>query len=136
RAAQNAGQVFASREAVVIGRRGLELLKMLPDTPERAQEELQLQTLLGTHLQITKGYAFPEVREAYSRARELCERTKVAPELFQALWGISVFHLVRAEYRTARELAAQLLTVAEGAPDLVQFLPAAHDTMALTLYWF
>src|SRR5437763_2969537 len=41
-AAQNAVRLFANQEAVLLARRGLELLQKLPDTPERARQELTL----------------------------------------------------------------------------------------------
>ncbi len=43
--------------------RGLEVLKALPDTPERIQQELTLQTTLGLALIAVKGYAAPEVEK-------------------------------------------------------------------------
>src|SRR4029077_222401 len=49
-AADNAIRRFAYREAVGLSRRGLELLGRLPDTAERAQQELSLQLILGVPL--------------------------------------------------------------------------------------
>src|SRR5205807_2309351 len=73
-AAQNAVRVCANREAVVLARRGLELLGTLPDTPERARKELALQITLGPPLMATKGWPAPEVERTYSRAHELCRQ--------------------------------------------------------------
>src|SRR5262249_9474815 len=56
-AADNAVHVFAHKEAIVLARRGLELLQRLPATPERARQELALQMTLGLQLQVTKGFA-------------------------------------------------------------------------------
>ncbi len=53
---------------------GLELLKALLDTPERTQQELDLQTMLGPALIATKGWAASEVEKTYARARELCQQ--------------------------------------------------------------
>ena len=71
-AAQNAARIFANQEAVVLARRGLELLETLPDTPERARKELALQITLGPALMATKGWTAPEVERTYTRAHELC----------------------------------------------------------------
>src|SRR6185503_7092588 len=46
-AADNAIRRFAYREAVGLSRRGLDLLSRLPDTVERAEQELCLQLTLG-----------------------------------------------------------------------------------------
>jgi predicted ATPase len=56
---QQAGQRAVARsanvEAVAHLTKGLALLKTLPDTPERAQQELTLQLAMGTPLIFTKG---------------------------------------------------------------------------------
>ena len=109
-AGQRASQRSANVEAISHLTKGLELLKTLPDTPERTQQELTLQIALGVPLMATKGYAAPEVEQAYTRARELCQQVGETPQLFPVLMGLWVFYIVRAEYQTARELAEQLLT--------------------------
>ena len=78
----------ANVEAISHLTKGLELLKTLPDTPERAQQELTLQIALGVPLMATKGYAAPEVEQAYARARELCQQVGETPQLFPVLWGL------------------------------------------------
>ena len=69
----------------------------------------------------TKGYAAPEVEQAYTRARELCQQVGETPQLFPVLCGLWQLLSVRAELQTARELAEQLLSLAQsvtrpGAP--------------------
>ena len=108
-AGQQAVQRSANAEAISHLTTALELLKTLPDTPERAQQELTLQIALGPALMATKGYAAPEVEKAYTRARELCQQVGETPQLFPVLWGLWAFYLVRAELQTARELGEQLL---------------------------
>ena len=73
-AGQRASQRGANAEAVSHLTTGLELLKTLPDTPARIQQELTLQLVLGALLTATKGFAAPEVEHAYRRAQELCEQ--------------------------------------------------------------
>ena len=114
-AAQNAARLFANQEAVVLARRGLELLATLPDTPERARKELTLQLTLGPALKDTKGWTAPEVEETYTRAHELCEQVGETPDLFPALWGLWLFHMSRAEIPTARNLGEQLLSLGQRA---------------------
>ncbi len=55
-AGQQAVQRSAYAEAISHLTTALELLKTLPDTPERARQELTLQIALGVLLQATKGY--------------------------------------------------------------------------------
>jgi predicted ATPase/DNA-binding winged helix-turn-helix (wHTH) protein len=131
-AADNALRRSAHADAITHVTRALALLAGLPETPERTQRELVLQTTLGPALMATRGYAAPEVEYAYARARELCRQVGETPQLFQALWGLWYFYLVRAELQTARELGEQLLHVAQRvqAPEL---LLLAHRVLGQTL---
>lgn len=133
RVGENALRRSAHREALEHLSKGLELLKTLPDTPERARLELQLQIALGVPLAASKGYAAPELEKAYLRARELCQQLGEAAQLSPALWGLWVFHFVRAELQTARELGAQLLRLAQRSqtPDL---LPVAYEAVGTMLF--
>jgi predicted ATPase len=70
----------ANVEAVAHLTKALELLKTLPDTPERTQQELMLQIALGTPLMATKGWAAPEVGHVYARARVLCQQMGETPQ--------------------------------------------------------
>ena len=99
RAGQRASQRSANVEAISHLTKGLELLKTLPDTPERAQQELTLQIALGAPLMATKGYAAPEVGKAYTRARELCQQVGDTPQLFPVLWGYGRFIMCGRSYR-------------------------------------
>src|SRR2546427_2272059 len=73
-AGENAVWRNAHREAISHITNGLNLLRTHPATPERAQEELALQMILGGQLIITRGYAAREVGQAVTRARELCQQ--------------------------------------------------------------
>jgi predicted ATPase len=132
RAGQRASERSAHLEAVAHLTRGLELLATLPDTPQRAQQELYLQTTLGPALMATKGYSSPEMLQAYARARELCQQMGETPQLFQVLRGLWYFYLHRVELRTARELGEQLLTLAQQVGDPALLLEA-HYALGNTL---
>jgi len=122
-AAQNATRVFANHEAIALARRGLQAVGSLPDTPTRAQQETALQLALGWPLINVRGYAAPEVEQTYTRARELCERQGDASRMYEALWGLAMCHLNRAEYDKARELGTDILRLAHETKN-----PAARVT--------
>src|SRR5262245_12265867 len=134
---QQAGQRASARsahvEAISHLTKGLEVLKALPDTPERAQRELDLQIALGLALIATKGQAAPEVGHVYNRARELCQQTREAPQLFRVLWGLWHFHVVGAELQTVRKLSEELLTLAQHIQDPM-YLLGAHWTLGGALF--
>jgi predicted ATPase/class 3 adenylate cyclase len=119
----------ATLEAISHLTTGLEVLKTLPNSPERLQHELDVQIPLGRALTVTKGYAAPEVGHAYARARELCQQVGETPQLFPVLRGLWNFYLIRTELRTARELAEQLLQLAQRTQDPA-LLQQAHSAMA------
>src|SRR5262249_38839902 len=135
---QHAGQMAAERsanvEAISHLTKGLALLKTLPDTLERAQQELTLQVALGTSLIATKGYGAPEIERVYARARNLCQQVRETPQFFPVLWGLWVFYLVRAEFQRAHELGEQLMRLAQSAQDPALLLEA-HLALGLTLLW-
>jgi predicted ATPase len=132
-AAENAARIFAHHEAVALARRGLGLLEPLPDTPDRARRELPLQVTLGIQLQVVQGYAAPEAEHTYARARALCEQAQDAPQHFLVLWGLWMFYEVGANLGKSRELAEQLLALAQHAQDVAQLLQA-HMALAITSF--
>jgi predicted ATPase len=86
-AGRQAIQRSANLEAIGHLTRGLDILKTLPDISAWAQQELDLLTTLRPALLVTKGYAAPEVLQAYARARQLCGQVGETPQPFQVLRG-------------------------------------------------
>jgi predicted ATPase len=83
---------------------------------------------------VAKGLGAPEVRRTYDRARALCQHLGNSPQLLPVLGGLFVFYRSRAEYRTARELAEQYLSVAQRDNDLVQRLHAQQALAFVLLF--
>ncbi|AUX23080.1 protein kinase [Sorangium cellulosum] len=123
----------AHAEAISHLRRGLELLKQLPETKERTRDEITLQTTLGVPLMITRGYAAPEVEAAYARAHALCREVGSSPQLFPALWGLWIFFHVRGDYALAEQHGEQLLALAESTGDAGIAL-GAHQALGATRF--
>ncbi len=132
-AAENAARIFAHHEAVALARRGLALLRGLPDTLERARRELPFQVTLGIQLQVVQGYAAPEAGRSYARARALCEQLQEDPLHFLVLWGLWMFHEVRSDLRKSLELAEQLFALGQKTQDPAQLLQA-HMALAVTSF--
>ena len=134
RAAQNALQRSAHREAIDHLMKGLQLLERLPDTPQRTQQELTLQILLGVPLTATKGYAAPEVERAYTRALQLSEQVQETAQIVQALLGLWVYYFVRGELQTAQRLGERCLQQSRQAP-ATELALDAHNALGDTLLW-
>jgi predicted ATPase/class 3 adenylate cyclase len=133
-AGQRASQRGANAEAVSHLTTGLELLRTLPDTPARTQQELTLQLTLGALLTATKGFAAPEVEQTYRRARALCEQTGDREQVFPALRGLTLYYSMRLEHQTACALADQMLTIAQDAQDSGLLIEAYHRQGATRLW--
>jgi class 3 adenylate cyclase/DNA-binding winged helix-turn-helix (wHTH) protein/predicted ATPase len=134
RAGQRALERSANLEAIQHLTTGLHLLAMLPETPARHQQELDLQMTLGPALTAIKGNAAPEVEQTYARARTLCAQAGDTPQLLPTLRGLCRFYRNHGALPTARELGEQLnrLVQREGAstPRL-----EAHEALGSTLYF-
>jgi predicted ATPase/class 3 adenylate cyclase len=94
----------------------LEVLSAHPSTPERAIQEITLQTSLARALMAIKGYT-EEVEEAYRRALELCQQAGEIPQLVPVLRGLASFYTYRAEFKKATEMGKMLLHLAEQHDD-------------------
>ena len=99
------------------------------------RRELHLQTALGPALTAIKGFGAEDVETAYGRARHLCQLIGDAPELASVLAGLGAFYLLRAELRTARDTAEQLLALAQRQHDSKTLMPA-HAGMGVVLFYF
>ncbi|MFQ5595648.1 MAG: hypothetical protein ACE5HA_15995, partial [Anaerolineae bacterium] len=132
-AGNRALRLSAYQEAIGHFTQGLALLETLPPSPERSQQELLLQTMLGLALIATRGYAAPEVERAYTRAREICQQLGETPQLFPVLWGLWAFYEVRSQYAAARQIGEQLVQLAGQAGDPV-LLTGAHFALGNTLF--
>jgi predicted ATPase len=134
RAGQQAHQRSANLEAVQHLTKGLELLATLPETPARAQQELDLQLALGPALVATKGAAAPEVEQTYARARALCAQIGDTPQLFPTLRGLWRFYWSRGAFPMARKLGEQLDRLAQQVADPTHRLEA-HAALGTTLFY-
>jgi class 3 adenylate cyclase/predicted ATPase len=134
RAGQRAIERSAHVEAISHLCKGLEVLKTLSDTPEHAQQELDLQMSLAHALMAVKGHAAQEMEHAYARAHELCQQLGNPPQVFPVLFGLWRFHNVRAVFTTALDLANQCITLAHQQHDLAHLL-VAHMATGHTLFW-
>jgi DNA-binding winged helix-turn-helix (wHTH) protein/tetratricopeptide (TPR) repeat protein len=133
-AAENAAQRHAHHEVVALATKGLELLATLPDTPARTQQELDLHMALGPVLMAIKGHAAAEVEQTYTRALALCQQLGETPQRFPALSGLWRFYQDGGRLATAREVAAQLLSLAQRQHDTTRRM-VAHVSLGNTLAW-
>jgi hypothetical protein len=133
-AADTAVRRHAHQEATIHLSQGLGYLRLLPDTPERARQELMLQLSFGEQLTSIKGFRVEEVEQAFARALELCRRLGETPQMFRVLLGLWAFYVEREELVTARALAEQLLRLSQQVQTSA-LLVWANLTMGITLHF-
>jgi tetratricopeptide (TPR) repeat protein len=119
KAGQRAMRLSAYEEAIQHFSTGLELLRLLPESPLRYQQELALQVGLVVPLQSKIGYSSPIVENTYARVLELSSSVEQTPEYIPLLWLFFPFYTTRGEYHKAREVVNKVLHIAEEAGDPV-----------------
>ena len=134
RAGQQASERSAHVEAVSHCTTGIALLKTLPETPARTQQSLTLYIALGAALLMTKGQSAPEVEQAYTQARALCQQVGETPALVPVLYGLWRFYVLRPQLHTACELAETLLHLAHRTDDPALAV-IAHYALGTTWLW-
>jgi predicted ATPase len=116
KAGENAIQRSANPEAISHLQHGLQLLATLPETPQRAEQELVLLAHLGPVLRATKGPASSEVEPVYTRAYALCQQVGDNINTFSVHRGIANFYLLQ-DVQKGHALLEQCLAIAERVQD-------------------
>ena len=119
--------------------RALDQIATLPATPALRREQIKLQVALITPLLNVKGAAAPETKAAAERARLLIEQAEALGEppedpllLFSVLYGFWVANIVAFNGDVTRELAAQVLALAEKQRATVPLM-IGHRLMGMSL---
>ena len=134
---QTAGEYAIARAAYAEANRhynkALEILKTMPDSPDRTQMELPLQIALGTILEATKGFGSKESAQAFTRAREIAEQLGDSPQFFFILLGLWSTSNSRSEIKTSNEISEEMVKIAER--DQLPLIEVwAHMTRAMDAY--
>jgi class 3 adenylate cyclase/predicted ATPase/energy-coupling factor transporter ATP-binding protein EcfA2 len=136
RAGERAIESSANLEAAAHFGRGIEVLKTLPESAPRDEQELVLQVASITPLLASRGFGSVENERVTTRALELSRRIGADTAAhFWALYGANFFYHVRGEIRLARDLAQELLGVAQRLQDR-ELLAYGHFAVGDTLLWF
>jgi predicted ATPase len=134
RAGQQSAKKSALIEAIAQLRRGLRLIANLPDTRECKQQELDLLVTLAGALMGVRGYAHPEVAEAFGRARSLVlemEGAGTTPH-FSVLYGLWVADFVGGKPKASLERAEEFLLFAQSLKE-TGLLVKGHQLVGTTL---
>jgi len=122
-AGQKALLLSAYQEARTHLNQAIAILESLPDSDNRADQELELQLALGWASM--KNAPHSERIAAYSRAYDLCLKLGDTATLSHVLGDLATYHYTRAEYSKAIELCQESLALARQTEDPV-ILAVSH----------
>ncbi len=135
RAGERAVETGGNAEAADNFSKALTILERVPESPERACEEIDIRLgLSGAQLQEISP-ASAEAERNYARALELAERWGTPQQRFAALWGMWYVPYHRGDEYRAREFGDSLLPLAQALKDTALTLEAHHvqwGTLTLT----
>jgi predicted ATPase/class 3 adenylate cyclase len=112
---------------------GLKQIPNVDDPTLRNKSELLLQTALGNSLRSIKGWSTDDVKQAYTRALQLCKRSGLDEHTLPAVFGLWTWNFVHGALGEALALAEQLLKTAENAETSV-YRVLAHEARGFTLF--
>jgi DNA-binding winged helix-turn-helix (wHTH) protein/predicted ATPase len=129
-AAQNARSRSALVEAQIHLDKALLLIRQLPVSRERKEQEAILLVELGAIFQATHGWGAKQAEDAYSRAQTLLQDVGKEAGAFIALWGLWLFYWGRGFLDNARDLVEDLLDIASRVGDPATLVQAHHAAWA------
>jgi class 3 adenylate cyclase/tetratricopeptide (TPR) repeat protein len=113
--------------------RGIELISLLPEGPERDRKELALYLALGQATWAVRGHGTETIR-IFTRARDLLKQSATAEEQIPVLHGLWRIELHRGELAAARELAQRCLALVGPHGD-AEAAGQANRQLGTTLLW-
>jgi predicted ATPase len=132
-AAKRSSARSAHKEAVGHLKQGLTQIPNITDPTQRNKMELLLQTSLGNSLRTIQGWSTDSVKQAYTRALQLCKESGFDEHTFPAVFGLWFWNFVRASLGEARALAEQLINTAENLENSA-YKVLAHEALGFTSF--
>jgi predicted ATPase len=132
-----AGKRSAARsahdEAVGHLTQALTLIPNIDDPMLRDKSELLLQTALGNALRATKGWSTDSVKQAYTRAVQLCKGSGLDEHTLPAVFGLWTWNFVHGALGETQALAEELIKTAENV-DASVYRVLAREALGFTLF--
>ncbi len=112
----------------------IRLVMTLPDTRERARQEVELRVNYGQAFVTLHGFAAPEIERHTQRTRELIEKIGESPEVVLVLnsaWGVD---FSRGHFRQAAAMAERMVAIGEATGD-EPAIAAGYAAVGATEMW-
>jgi tetratricopeptide (TPR) repeat protein len=104
---------LAYRDTAACLEPALRLFGEVPDTPDRARDELRLRQLYTVVLTQTAGYVAEGLLDNLTRARRLCEQLADPAGLFDVLSALCLLHSNGGDLREAERVGEELFSISE-----------------------
>jgi len=118
-----------------LSRRALKMLEQLPATlPEYVPIAVELYTTLAGAMQITHGWAEPELQAVFDDLLNYEQILGDSPHYGSILWALVGFHCVRGEIRIAEQYATRLLACDRNEANRERLICGHIAQMAVGLY--
>jgi tetratricopeptide (TPR) repeat protein len=133
RAAETALELNTNYEAVRLLDRALELLRTLPETPERQTKQLALLESLPTPLGVVEGWSSERTAAAHERALSLSRAIGVEPSS-PLLRSLAIASLTRRDFATARDYGERLRVRGEHNANNMLLVEADY-VLGIAAFW-
>jgi hypothetical protein len=94
KAGMTAAGVYANEDAILLLKRGLELIQLIPSGANRNAQELDLLFAITPPYRITKGWTAPELGQVLNRALVLCDQVGTPAQRAQVFYGLQSMYVV------------------------------------------
>jgi DNA-binding SARP family transcriptional activator/predicted ATPase len=134
RAGEIAQRLAATHEAIRLVRHALDLLRALPTTAQRLEQERDLLLVLGPLLVVTHSFTDQLVAATYTRAHDISRELEHGEASFASLWGLWFYYSARGALPEARGLTDQLLALGTPDGEPQAFLQARHAAWSMAIF--
>jgi predicted ATPase len=131
KAGRHAVERSANKEAIKHLQRALEMVRSLPDSPERSRSALGCEVMLGQAMIADRGYAAPETKKVLLEAKTFFGDLSDPSQKSAILYMTWACHYVGGEVSKLTDAAAEFLVEAERHNDTA-LLCVAHRLLGTT----
>jgi tetratricopeptide (TPR) repeat protein len=121
----------ALKEAINFYQKALKVLARLPASNDLHKRELGVTVSLGGQIMGVYGYASPETKAIFERAKELCVLIGESDQI-HTLYGVWQYYMVSGKLPAARKLAEKLRDLTASSNSTEHLL--GHRAMATTVF--
>jgi serine/threonine protein kinase/tetratricopeptide (TPR) repeat protein len=117
KAGTRALHLSAYEETIVLFNKAFDILKNFPESAERDQHELSIQSAMAVASQALKGFGTPEIAAYCNRIEELCKKMGDAPQIFYSQYFVAQINWMLGNHKIAFNISTQMMQYAQKVKD-------------------